>query len=413
MERIKEYKRKFEGNNAIIFFMIIALLGVGYTVLKNGLSLWKFDLYLYWKSNAYAIRGYDLYKCVTGEVVLDSIGKLEVGLTLPWARFLSNLIIPGFLPWNVCIYYFYILWIGLSFVATGLTIKMLKSTGYTNKIQNIFLSIVIIVSPFYWQDAINTGNIGGVLCIIAYIGVLIADSNPFIASICFAISCVKPQDGALFLVMLFVVKRYKVFFSSIGILIVNLIIGEGYVALSSNQLSGIDNIVGLFQKVVVSPNYGDSTTPDFYTYGIFDPLNMFGVNGVIVSVLSALSGIILIFVIYNLIPKSINDKFELIIMGAVAALGSVIWSYKTPCDEVIMISCNLVLIYSWIYSKKTINQNIAYVICMIAFNCKVNRFWLYHLISMPQRWAIFADSVLRMVAMIVIIQMIKRNMKEV
>ena len=235
------------------------------------------------------------------------------------------------------------------------------------------------------------------------------DTNPLIASFCFSIVCVKPQIGALFIFLLLVIKKYKQFLYSIIILITNMFLGEMYVALMSKNIPGIESILDLFRKVIISPNYGNGVTPSFYSYGIFDPLNIFGVDRLVVSILSALAGIIFVIVINNLIPKSMDNKNKLIVMGAVASLASVFWSYKTPCDEVIMISCNLLLIFVWINSEKSLKDGLLCILCLVSFNCKVNRFWLYHLISMPYRWAIFVDSVIRIVAMIILIFMIKKQ----
>lgn len=404
----KNFLKKLEGNNGIFLFAFVPILGLAYTVLKNKGSLWLFDLYAYWQSNAYAIRGYDLSDCLSGEIILDSVGKLSGGLTLPWARFFSNLIIPGYLPFNICKYYFYFVWIVLVICAFVLTIKKMKTFFNINKMEQIILTAVIFFSPFYWEDAINAGNIGGVLCVITYIAILILDTHPLLAAFSFAIICTKPQIGFIFLFMLFLLKKYKVLRNTVIILFLNFLAGEIYVSIKSYHGVSLVNLLYAIENTMTTWVTGEDRNW-FYTYGLFDPLTCLGVNPLFISVLSALSGIIFVFIINVLIPDNISATGRTFFLGGATSLASVFWSYKTPCDEVIMICCSFVLIYVWCCSQKTVKDNILCFICLCCYNSKINRFWLYHMVNLPYKWSIFLESVLRIVAFLSIVYLARKN----
>lgn len=94
---------------------------------------------------------------------------------------------------------------------------------------------------------------------------------------------------------------------------------------------------------------------------------------------------------------------------AVAALGSVFWCYKTPCDEVIMILCNLLVVYYWTASGQKVSDAIWCGVYLAGMNAKIFRFWGRKLFpGLELRAAITCDMILRIVLFIVMIVLLRK-----
>lgn len=293
---------------------MIFIMSLGYTVLKNKGHLWLHDLYMYWQSNAYAIRGYDLNRCISGDIFIDSIGQLTVALTLPWSRFLGNIVCPGYMSFRACTIYFYILWIILSIISIIVTIKKINTLDTFNSLESIILAVTTFFAPLYWEDAINSGNLGGLLCILCYLGIMTMDKNCIISAICFSIACSKPQIGAIFVLMTMCLKKYKVFICTVFILVVNTIISTIYVVIINSGQSGVGSLLGLISYVMSSGAAGDNTN-SFYAYGIFDPLIYCGFDAGVVTVLSAMAGVICIGLFSKFVMNNVEVKNRLYFAG--------------------------------------------------------------------------------------------------
>lgn len=79
-----------------------------------------------------------------------------------------------------------------------------------------------------------------------------------------------------------------------------------------------------------------------------------------------------------------------------------------------MMLCSLLGIYIWTKSKQRIIDSVIVIVCAICFNCKINRFWLYHIINMPYKMTLFFDIVLRILAFLILMYIfIKRKKDEI
>ena len=123
----------------------------------------------------------------------------------------------------------------------------------------------------------------------------------------------------------------------------------------------------------------------------------YGWNSYMVLVASGLLGIFFTWLMLFWLRKTaVADS--MIVGFAVAALGSVFWCYKTPCDEIIMILCNLLILLYWKVSEHGVGNAVWCGIYLAAMNAKIFRFWGRKLMpGLELRTAITCDMILRII----------------
>lgn len=165
----------------------------------------------YWRYMAYSIRGYDITTCAADGIVLENIGAIGPEIVLPWGRLLGNLIYPGFLSLKGASIYYYIL-LGICTAIAGYYIlkwiEKEKIDGW-QKVDNLLFMICLLIMPFYWDDALNTGNMGGIFCIFLILAAFFLESCPWLAFFLIAMAMIKPQNAALFLLVLLIKRNIR------------------------------------------------------------------------------------------------------------------------------------------------------------------------------------------------------------
>lgn len=395
------------GFSFVYFFYKSIIMGAGFVDIKE-----------YWKYMAYAIRGYDISTCAAEGILLDEIGVIGSGIVFPWGRLLGNLIYPGFLPLKSVIIYYYCL-LG---ICTGLAgwhiLKWIQNEKVKDwqQRENILFMLCLLAAPLYWEDALNSGNMGGLLCILLILAAFFIGKCDWFAAFLIAMAMIKPQNAALFMLVLLMKKKFKMIFQIIGIMLAGMVSTEIYVRIWS-YFRGMSSNTSFWEKILLILNgysgngqgtAGEGTLP-FFTYGILDKLIEFGVNAYVVLVGSALLGIVFVIgvVCYMRDCKELREDWA--VLFSIAALGSIFWCYKTPCDEIIIILCNLLCVLYWKYGKrdwKSVLWILAYIFCI---NMKVFRFWGRKILPMEFDTAVVADQILRIVVYIAMVVGIKKR----
>lgn len=405
-----------------LFWFAVAMLTLCSLVYFGGKTLiggfWFVDIDTYWRNTAYAIRGYDLRRVAEDGIIVDSIGRMGAAIIMPWGRLLANLIYPGFLPLRVVRIYYYVILLG-SMVMTGWLIHRWMKKEFPS-FSNILLTVALVLMPLYWDDALDTGNMGGVLCMFIIMAVFLLDEHPVWASFLLAMACIKPQNVGLFLLVLLIRKKWKILFGTGGFALGGWALSELYVRICGMLREAV--IVAHAQEAVpvrevsseaaqIINGYagnGQGSSNDFFMYGIFSKMLEHGWNSYQVLIASACLGIVFTCAMLFLLRKTkLSDS--MVAAFAVAALGSVFWCYKTPCDEVIMILCNLLVVYYWTASGQKVSDAIWCGVYLAGMNAKIFRFWGRKLFpGLELRAAITCDMILRIVLFIVMIVLLRK-----
>lgn len=169
------------------------------------------DVKEYWRYMAYSIRGYDITTSAAEGIVLENIGEIGEGIVLPWGRLLGNLIYPGFLSLTGAAIYYYTLLGICTGIAGYYILKWIEKKKIDNwqKKENLLFMICLLIMPLYWDDALNTGNMGGLFCIFLILAAFFLESYSGLASFLIAMAMIKPQNTSLFLLVLLVKKSIR------------------------------------------------------------------------------------------------------------------------------------------------------------------------------------------------------------
>ena len=408
----------------VIMVIAIALLGIFHFVGKRFIhgALWTGDCNTYWKQLAYSIRGYNLKNVSKYNLVIDSIGEVSGSIMMPWARLIGNLLIPGFLPYKIaCVYYYSLMMVCTLLLAKKIyeyfvkneVIKITDGSTVVEKISNVCILLVTIsitIAPFYWEDAFNVGNIGNVCSLCALLAAFYIEDKPNIASALLVISCIKPQIGAIFLVLLFFKRKYRIVFGSGIALVVLSIISELYTFIMT-KARNISYVSDGMTSILTGYMNTDPSSEDMkwhYYFGIFTPLNGYGVSNIIVSILSALLGILILFLIVRYIEKNQVLSDDYIFLFGITSIICMVWAYKSISDEIIVILMNVVIILLWKYSSKNISDVLLIFIALFIFNCEVFRFWIKQLGIYDFVYADSYDVLLCLICLILTIYRLKK-----
>ena len=417
MQKVKKEQR----GTALLWCAVIglALCSLGYFVLKTiADGLWCVDIDTYWHNTAYAIRGYDLNQTAHGAIVVDSVGPMRSAIIMPWGRLTANLIYPGFLPLSVATVYYYVLTAVCIVVSVKLINDWIREENlWENKWSNIIFTVALVIMPMYWDDALDTGNMGGVLCLFTVIAVFLMKKHPYVASFLLAMACIKPQNIGLFLLVLLLKKQWKILFATGGMVLGGWGIGWLYVKIATFLRESVliahaqeANTATSSVTAQIINGYagnGAGSDNDFFMYGIFSKMLDHGWNSYMVLVASGMLGILFTWLMLFWLRKTTLAD-SMVVGFAVAALGSVFWCYKTPCDEIIMMLCNLLVVLYWKASEKGVGNAVWCGIYLAAMNAKIFRFWGRKLVpGLELRTAITFDMILRIIIFAVMIWILR------
>lgn len=375
----------------VIGICLLAVAGAGYTICTQ--TFWFYDIEIYWKNMSGFFEG----------------SNESMTLLMPWGRFLGQLMCPGFVPYKVCLIYFYLLLLaGTVLLGKYIYEYLKKNQMFSNRRNRILASGALCMLPFYWHDVLNTGNIGGMICLILMLCAFLVDKHPYITGFLLAVAMTKPQNAGIFLAILFFRKNYKAVFSAAGFCGVSWGLSSLLLYLLHGPASGnsLSSIINKYSKMGV-----EDERFSFFTYGIFQPFVSLGVPTMIVLLLSALFGILLVFGFCLWMKKYPLLQKDAVVYFAFCSVISILWCYKSPCDEIVMILSSLMAVYYWHLSEKKWPNVILALAAMFALNGKVFRFWFAHLFKLQHSKTVFGDQLLRLVVIIVLFLLLTKRLK--
>lgn len=374
------------------------------------------DLGVYWRCLAYSVRGYSAEHMSSLEMTLPQIGR-PTTLVMPHGRLLGNLIIPGYLPeFYARVYYFLLMLVVLYFIAREAFAWMSSKGIFTNSQYRIVALISILIIPWYWSDALITGNIGGILALMCVLSAFYVKKHQNIAAILLALSLIKPQIGLIFLFTLLLKREIKLLIKVAGIVGTAWAVYAIYVSLAEDirgislglvdkiDSNGIGSIAGNVSGYMSSASsQGTSDGAWYYYYGLFNPLISKGVPVLWVLVLSALSGAVFVIIMLLLIKKVSSLREDYVVVFAASALASLFWCYKSQSDAIVLMLCNLVAVYLLSLCQFNRKQIVLVVLTLLVMNCMLCKYVFRLVIPVfDYVYGIFGDMILQILSFVYI-----------
>lgn len=169
-----------------------------------------------WQGNAYTLKGISPKDILEGSAETDpEIGRIIPGTAnVPWTYILSNLFIPGYLPFHTAVHVSIAWWFILWGIALSCAWKKFFPFCRNDRLFGILL-LTLLTSQISLSTSLNTMNPSTwvyPLLLIACLG----DSKKYAVpiGICLGLAMIKPQLSALFFFPFLVKKEFKVLISA-------------------------------------------------------------------------------------------------------------------------------------------------------------------------------------------------------
>lgn len=318
-------------NSGNIMWALLAgfgLAALGYLLLGiySGVNYW-YDGFLRWQESAYVLKGVNPFDVMTGKSpVIDSIGSLSRAAgTVPWAYLISNLILPGFLPWSIAKVYSMVVCTALTLLAARQV--WLYAQKQANGVGSLYsarfvgaICALACLALFPLLSGFKQGNHSLVITAALVIAMTLdPDEHPWLSVCCLVLASMKPQVSALFFIPYIIKRKWKVLFVSGGIIaaawaVVSLRTGASPIAL----------LAAIFGQ---SDFYVADNTPFVY-YGLLDALVWTGaVKSSLLLVVQMGAGFAVCALLCFLYRQA-----NLCTLFSVCAVISTMWSYSHTFD---------------------------------------------------------------------------------
>lgn len=399
--------------NQLFYLLLLTLAFASVTVAvaviqKSGLS--GVDLLYYWKNSAYSVRGYSLEWVKSTGFKLENIGNNANGGigVLPYGRLLLQVILPGYLPFEAArVYHWVVLMVVIGLLVWNITKWLKEQIGITFP---FLCAILVCCFPWVWGGYLRAGNIGGVLALIAVLMSFYVEKHENMVAFLLALTLIKPQIGGIFVIVLFFDKRYKMLLKAFGVIFLSDIVYRIYVAIMCKvrnlTLEHENEIMGIISGYAGNQMDEERGTTWFLQYGLFNPLRDYGVSNMIVLMLSMISGVLFSYVCMRRLRSH-----NIVYTYSIAELASLFWFYKSECDSLVLIGCNLLVFIYWKYAKHNFSDLLWVAGYLVGINCLIGRYvfrFIFPVVTYNQ--GIFIDQLLQIVLFVgMILKIQKRN----
>lgn len=398
----------------LCFFAFISFVISVFLIIHNGIN--GVDAYYYWVNSAYFSRGYNLEWVKQTEFVLDGIGDMQGVGVLPYGRVLHNFLFPGFLSYKIAYLYN---WILIFFITTLLLINIYKWISYKGffegKASRAIVALCFVMIPWLWPGYLRAGNPGGLIALMAILAAFYIDENENVAALLIAFSLIKPQIGGIFLISLFLIKKYRLVAKTVGIIAISELIHLIYTGIMNHVRGiywpiGINSLVSIFEGYAGKDAEKERGITWHLYYGIFNLLKDVGVPVIIVLLLSMVAGIMFTFILIRYVKNNSEMYNDYVVIFAIASLASLIWFYKSECDNIVLIMCNMPIMYYLRDKKLSAKNMIAAGSFLVGLNWLVGRYLLRFAVPVASYpVGILIDQILQIVLFVMIIILCVKN----
>lgn len=279
-----------------------------------------------WQESANLFRGINPFDALSGEIVLEEIGKIDPDMvTVPWAWIWGSIASPGFIKYEYAKIWGMFFFLMMAILTSMLCYRYIEKNFIWGKEQNkkrwCLMAFLIVFSQYAWVWAFMCGNHGALACCFIVIAICIYKEHPYLAGIMMTFGMIKPQAAALFFVSFLILKQYRVIVTAVVCELLTVIVLWGVTGTNIFELLGQTAGVGTNLHVVF--------------YGLFNMLKYGDISVNLILILDIIVGVGYLFFYTLLARKYVKVSDMHIFTGA--AIASTFWFYKQPHDYVILI----------------------------------------------------------------------------
>lgn len=327
------------------------------------------DFIMRYRESKYLYQSINPFDVIYGEREVDSrIGFLwDVAGYTPWGMAYGIVFNFIFFPEKYARYLFFLCYMITMLLAIVVSYYLVRKV-YSKRISRLIV-LLILANPG-WSTGLSWLNVGAILGILIFFGVLLLDRFPVIAGIFIGLAAAKPQLAAPFFLGLLLKKQWKAFMSAVLVPL----IGWGIAIF----LTGTSPFFMLLQFQVITEKFSGMLGNWITSLSIYYDINF---NHPILQFVGMISCIVFAGYIWNLMKK--NAIYDNLTFFSVAAILSGMWTYSQAHDRTVL---TLVILCLSLKGKELlqIHRNYLIVIGIFIFSCivdvgrfvRVQSFWI-------------------------------------
>jgi hypothetical protein len=335
--------------SAVLLLLAIGYIGIGYfQYFKSNVP----DGRMRWQESAYLLRGINPFDVIQNKIEpIPEIGYPgKVGGTMPWAYILSNVVLPGFLPWNIVFWYAIVVYSGFLALMIFVVRKYAKEIFEDNTL--VLTALGAVLAQYAWLTGILHGNHSLAVCpCLIVVSLMDSKKHPFVAGMLLAMAMIKPQVAALFFLPFLVERQWKPIITAGAVLLVSWI--------AAALLAKTGPLTMLSDIFVQGTGY--ATTSRHVYYGLFDPLVLF--FDVLPKYLMLAEMPFFVAVTAYLLHKF--KKAPRCVWFSIPAVFSTMWMYNHTYDMSVVALLSLSCILAFYEYETNVVQKILLMACII------------------------------------------------
>ena len=321
-------REKFLFLTIISFLSVICYVYMFRTYMFNTSVSYQ-DLAVQREFCAYVLRGFDPYFYRGAEAApAPGLGLIWNGFhATPWGSLLGNLFYPGYLNYEQSRTYFIIV---SSIILFLVSYMLYRETKKISKDLAIFAFIISITSIDF-LISVHMGNAGFAISSLIIISCLLCDEHPYLSGISLGIAMIKPQAALLFCFAFLMMKKFLPLFIAAVIDII---------AWLGTSLLVNKGMLELLREFFISPEHAGMPNAGLFSLCFKNQYHSL--------ILSMISGVIFVILIYKLLHRAIPEYFKFFPV----CIASSFWCYSYVYDKYIHIIPAIVCIYIVMTAQK-------------------------------------------------------------
>lgn len=321
------------------------------------------DFTLRYRESKYILNGVDPFNIILGkQKAIPKIGELaDVAGYTPWGMvygIVFNLVI---LPLKCARWIFCMLYIGVMILTAYIIYRETIKRNFEKK-DSIIVTLGML-SIYGWSTGLNWLNVGAILGVLVFYGILIMDKFPILSGIFLGIAAAKPQIALPFFLGYLVLKKYKIFVTATIIPTFAWII-----SFVLTKTSPFEMLLEFKEVInVIGNQLGNWITGFGVLYNVNFNDSRIQFIGIILCILIALYS-------WNIMNREkVNGENDKLCFFSVAAVLSVMWTYSQEHDKTVLIIVIMAIVGMWkaLNSEKEKKFLLLVMLCCIIDATKV------------------------------------------
>ena len=321
-----------------IITFIVSLGSLAYHLIINR-GIGFADHQWLWSECACTLRGVDSAEAIKQGLYFQDIVLPASTSTFPWTKILGIIVHGAFLDYQISIWYYITLNVGVMLWMLYLVYKNMRIKTRSKTLA--VAAILLMLSSWYLVDWLISNNNATLICAFIIIAIILQDEHETWSGVLVAFAMIKAQIVLPFCLVWAMKKKWKLLGTAVGMDLISWLI-----SVIVTGVSPVDQLLNLMH-MRVEMNEG------YLVYGIFDAFRSVGIPTTNVLFLSMLMGCLTVIIGYNALDRILPNQM-IWTRWSLPAIVSVFWCYKSQCDYNILMIMGLAAVELWIYSTRRI-----------------------------------------------------------